>query len=136
MMKRIVRNRRSIERRIRFILVESDHWCSRGLLEYVSVETDPRVPCEESHPTMPPGGDGSQHVPAKEPGGHCVAAIDAPIARHRRCYSITSSARAVIESGTLMPSAFAALRLSAMCTLVTCCTGKSLGFSPFSTRPA
>jgi hypothetical protein len=49
-----------------------------ALLEYVCAETDPRVPCEESLSTMPPGADGSKHVPAKEPGGHerCALSSD------------------------------------------------------------
>jgi hypothetical protein len=52
-----------------------------------------------------------------------------------QCYSITSSARALIDSGTESPSALAALRLIVMCILVTCCTGRLAGCSPLSTRP-
>ena len=45
-------------------------------------------------------------------------------------YSITSSARASDEGGTVMPSAFAVFRLIIRSYLVGACTGKSAGFSP------
>jgi hypothetical protein len=47
-------------------------------------------------------------------------------------YSITSSARAS-SAGTVMPSAFAVLRLITSSNLVGCWTGRSAGFSPLST---
>jgi hypothetical protein len=46
-------------------------------------------------------------------------------------HSITSSARASSEGGTVRPSAFAVLRLMASSYFVGACTGRSLGFSPF-----
>jgi hypothetical protein len=46
-------------------------------------------------------------------------------------YSITSSARAR-SGGTVMPSAFAVLRLITGSNLVGCWTGRSAGFSPLS----
>jgi hypothetical protein len=49
-------------------------------------------------------------------------------------YSITSSARASNEEGTVRPSALAVLRLIASSSFVTCCTGKSAGFSPSRMR--
>src|SRR5262249_3183100 len=50
-------------------------------------------------------------------------------------HSITSSARASNVGGTSRLSALAVLRLMASSTFVTCCTGKSAGFSPPRTRP-
>jgi tripartite-type tricarboxylate transporter receptor subunit TctC len=58
--------------------------------------------------------------------------------RNRECaavHSITSSARASREGGTSTPSALAVLRLITSSSFVTCCTGRSAGFSPLSTRP-
>ena len=48
-------------------------------------------------------------------------------------YSITSSARAISEGGTVRPSSFAALRLMTRLSLVACSTGRSLGLAPRST---
>src|SRR5262249_14044369 len=45
-------------------------------------------------------------------------------------YSITSSARSRIGSGTARPSALAVLRLTAISNFVGNCTGRSPGFSP------
>jgi DNA-binding transcriptional LysR family regulator len=53
----------------------------------------------------------------------------------RRVHSITSSARPSIGRGTVRASAFAVLRLMINSTFVACCTGRSAGFSPLSTRP-
>ena len=50
-------------------------------------------------------------------------------------YSITSSARARSVGGTVMPSAFAVLRLMASVNLVGCMIGRSPGFSPLRMRP-
>jgi hypothetical protein len=55
--------------------------------------------------------------------------------QQRASYSITSSARASTVVGTSRPSALAVLRLMTSSTFVTCCTGKSAGFSPLRTRP-
>jgi hypothetical protein len=52
-----------------------------------------------------------------------------------RIHSITSSARPIKDSGTVMPSALAVSRLMNNSTLVACWTGKSAGFSPLRTRP-
>src|SRR5262249_24743431 len=49
-------------------------------------------------------------------------------------YSITSSARARTDGGTVMPSAFAVLRLTTSSYLVGACTGMSAGFSPLRMR--
>src|SRR5262245_32582478 len=51
-------------------------------------------------------------------------------------YSITSSARPASGCGTLMPSAFAVLRLMIISTLLDCTTGKLTGFSPLRILPA
>jgi hypothetical protein len=48
-----------------------------------------------------------------------------------RPYSITSSARPITGSGTLMPSALAALRLIISSTFVACWIGRSAGLAPF-----
>src|SRR3954469_25401625 len=52
-----------------------------------------------------------------------------------RTHSITSSARPSKFSGTLMPRAFAVLRLTINSTFVDCWTGKSAGLSPLRMRP-
>ena len=49
-------------------------------------------------------------------------------------YSITSSARASTEGGTVRPSAFAVLRLITSSYLVGACTGRSAAFSPLRMR--
>jgi len=46
-------------------------------------------------------------------------------------HSITSSARARSDGGTVRPSALAALRLITRSNFVGCSTGRSLGFAPF-----
>ena len=51
-----------------------------------------------------------------------------------RTYSITSSAATSSVWGTVMPSAFAALRLITSSNCVARCTGKSLGLSPCRMR--
>src|SRR5262245_51923695 len=54
-------------------------------------------------------------------------------------HSITSSARARSDGGTVRPSALAVLRLITNSYLVGDCTGRSPGFSPLrmrSTKPA
>jgi len=50
-------------------------------------------------------------------------------------YSINSSARPLSESGTVMPSALAVLRLIMSSTLVTLWTGRSPGFAPLRIFP-
>src|SRR6516165_9558234 len=50
-------------------------------------------------------------------------------------HSITSSAVASSDGGSLMPSVLAVFRLIANSNLVDCCTGKSAGFSPLRIRP-
>lgn len=50
-------------------------------------------------------------------------------------HSTTSVAWTRSESGTLRPSAFAALRLMIRSNLVGCNTGRSAGFSPLRIRP-
>jgi hypothetical protein len=50
-------------------------------------------------------------------------------------HSNTSSARPSNGSGTVMPSALAALRLRNISTFVPCWTGSSPGFSPLRMRP-
>ena len=60
--------------------------------------------------------------------------------RHRRTWwvlrghSMTSSARASSDGGTMSPSAFAVLRLMTSSYFVGACTGRSAGFSPLRMR--
>src|SRR4029077_20695498 len=49
-------------------------------------------------------------------------------------HSITSSARASSDGGTMRPSIFAVLRLIVSTYFVGACTGKSAGLSPFRMR--
>ena len=49
---------------------------------------------------------------------------------HRAIHSITSSARASNEGGTVRPSALAVLRLTTSSNLVGCAIGKSAGLLP------
>src|SRR5439155_6025789 len=49
-------------------------------------------------------------------------------------HSMTSSARASSEDGTLMPSAFVVFILITKSYLVGACTGSSAGFSPLKMR--
>src|SRR5206468_4035194 len=51
-------------------------------------------------------------------------------------HSMTSSARARIDSGTVRPSALAVLRLTTSSNVVGCWTGRSAGFSPLRILPA
>src|SRR5947209_11547730 len=51
-------------------------------------------------------------------------------------HSMTSSARASSDGGTVSPSALAVLRLITSSNLVGCCTGKSAGLSPLRMRAA
>src|SRR5262249_38999935 len=53
----------------------------------------------------------------------------------RDCHSSTSSARPRSVSGNVSPSALAVFMLMISSTLVTCCTGRSEGFSPLRIRP-
>ena len=55
--------------------------------------------------------------------------------RKRDPYSMTSSARASSVGGTVMPSAFAALRLTTSSNFVGCTTGKSAGLVPWRILP-
>jgi hypothetical protein len=50
-------------------------------------------------------------------------------------HSMTSSARARIEGGTVSPSAFAVLRLMTSSKVVGCCTGRSAGLAPLRILP-
>src|SRR5262249_53324101 len=51
-------------------------------------------------------------------------------------HSITSSARAISEGGTVRPSAFAVFKLITNSNFLGCNTGKSAGLSPLRMRPA
>jgi hypothetical protein len=52
----------------------------------------------------------------------------------KRCHSITSSARAITEAGTVMPSDLAVLRLMLRWKRVGCSNGRSAGLAPFKMR--
>jgi hypothetical protein len=64
--------------------------------------------------------------------GHLLPSIGAL----RKVYSITLSAMASSDGGTVRPSAFAVVRLMASSNLVDCITGILAGFSPLRIRPA
>jgi hypothetical protein len=64
-----------------------------------------------------------------------AAGID-PEAARRLSYSITSSARARIDDGTVSPSALAVLRLTTSSKVVGCWTGRSAGLAPLRILPA
>src|SRR5262245_40146689 len=49
---------------------------------------------------------------------------------YRRNYSITSSARAISEGGTVSPNVLAVFKLTVSSNLVGCCTGRSAGLAP------
>ena len=51
-------------------------------------------------------------------------------------HSITSSARARIDGGTVRPSCLAVLRFTTSSNAVGCCTGRSAGFAPLRIFPA
>src|SRR5205823_251999 len=51
-------------------------------------------------------------------------------------HSMTSSARARRDCGTVRPSAWAVFRLMTSSNLVGCCTGRLAGFSPLRIFPA
>src|SRR5262245_61084131 len=61
------------------------------------------------------------------PGDRCAATNEELASLH----SITSSARASSEGGTVRPSALATLTLTTSSNLVDCSTGRSAGFAPF-----
>ena len=58
--------------------------------------------------------------------------VGLPHSRGSRSYSITLSARSMITSGILMPSALAVLRLMIVSNLIGCSMGKSPGFAPLN----
>jgi hypothetical protein len=69
-------------------------------------------------------------------GGCLKSAANSGLMHHsKQHHSITSSARPSIESGKVRPSALAVFMLITNCNFVTCCTGKSAGFSPLRMRP-
>jgi hypothetical protein len=71
--------------------------------------------------------------------GHWQTTVGCPLCaksglmhRSKKCpYSITSSARASSEGGTVRPRALAVVRLMTIANLVDCMTGRSAGLAPF-----
>src|SRR6516162_3298798 len=84
----------------------------------------------------PPHPVGLLRARRERPSG-CRAAKqrDELAAHHLRAHSITLSARPSSESGNVIPSALAVLRLIKSSTLVACCTGRSAALSPLRMRP-
>ena len=76
-------------------------------------------------------------IPPPE-SGHPAAVLGCPLSANRdrphrskqRPYSITSSARASRDGGTVRPSALAVVRLTTKSNLAGCSTGRSAGFVP------
>jgi hypothetical protein len=79
---------------------------------------------------IPPKAD----IPRRLPDVRFVPKADIPRCGRNWRYSITSSARASIVCGIVMPSLFAVLALTISSNLVGICTGRSLGFSPLRMR--
>jgi transposase len=82
---------------------------------------------------------GEAHVPQQRPKSRRAELVERCHPRthamqQKELYSITSSARASNEGGTLRPRALAALRLITSPYLVGACTGRSAGFSPLRMR--
>src|SRR5262249_20919789 len=69
-------------------------------------------------------------MPAERPRCHPAERGDELASSH----SMTSSARARIDGGTVRPSAFAILRLTTSSKVVGCCTGRSAGLVPLRIR--
>src|SRR5215510_11167894 len=67
---------------------------------------------------------------AAAPKGVSLVPRGSRIAAKGRAYSITSSARASREGGTVIPRALAVLRLITRSNLIGCSTGRSVGFAP------
>src|SRR5271169_4111270 len=85
------------------------------------------------------GGANSAPTPAAQPASTsrlCCRAHAPEQQVSATYYSITSSARARIDGGTVKPSALAVLRLTTSSKVVGCWTGRSAGFSPLRILPA
>ena len=101
-------------------------------------------PKEGLHPLLPSGSpSGNPHKHSNSP--HAVRLLRLCPNRPRRRtgksrdeltspHSITSSARASSDGGTVRPSVLAVLRLMTNSYLVAACTGRSAGFSPLRMR--
>jgi hypothetical protein len=97
------------------------------------------------YPVPPAGPDAKSAMARKPTRFQCPTPNRRPASEtlnkfgSRRSHSITSSARSKKASGIVMPSAFAAVRLTTSSKVVGCSTGRSAGFAPFkilSTRSA
>jgi hypothetical protein len=75
------------------------------------------------------------HARAHRPARHLFRRIGREQVSWRAGHSMTSSARARIEGGTVRPSAWAVFRLTTSSNLVGCCTGRSAGFAPLRILP-
>src|SRR5262245_10389345 len=105
-----------------------------------------RQPLDESGELSPPPRIALVRTQEHADAAHLLRLLRARRERPRRraaddldelapLHSITSSARASSVGGIVRPSALAVLRLMIRSTLVTCCTGRSAGFSPLRMRP-
>ena len=98
-----------------------------------------RAPSTASKADIHPPSAMSALPPKADIGTHSWDVRFVPKADILRCgkerrYSITSSARASSDCGTVSPSALAVLRLMASSNFAGCCTGKSAGVSPLRIR--
>ena len=73
---------------------------------------------------------------ARRARGHAVTAPPSSEHEVAPSHSMTSSARARIDGGTVRPSALAVLRLMTSSNLVGCWTGRSAGLAPLRIFPA
>src|SRR5260370_24682921 len=76
-------------------------------------------------PPIPKGSDHRHILPHTGVRSHRSLALERPA-----FHSMTSSARARIDGGTVRPSALAVLRLTTNSNVVGCWTGRSAGLAP------
>src|SRR6476646_3146045 len=88
-----------------------------------------RTQSEYMFSALPPNSDIARH------SRHVSKVPEADSCSATRRYSITSSARASNEGGTVRPSALAVLRLITSSYLVGCSIGRSDGFVPLRILP-
>src|SRR6476619_188766 len=117
------------------IIFSTLHWTKGALgMDAMSVKDQTR-----RHETWAPGDHGFKSIVGRLVCASTRAITraglpSAPFICNGRAHSITSSARASNDGGTLRPSALAVLRLMTSSYLVGACTGRSAGLSPLSIR--
>src|SRR6476661_2865298 len=106
--------------------------CGKGLLECRAArDCFDVIRSERAHDGDVPHRAGSLRACGKRPCNRAAQNSDELAPPH----SITSSALASRDGGTVMPSALAVFRLMVNSNFVGCTTGSSAGVSPFRIRP-